>query len=97
MTSRMLTVLLVMTCVGTSCAPQIPPQSAARPLSAFACPAPNGTWSHDDCTKYWECYDGVPYEMTCSYPSAPLSEWHAPLKRCLDPTIAQCEPGNAGL
>ena len=40
--------------------------------SEFDCPAPNGTFEHEDCNKFWHCSNGIAYEKPCAAANPPL-------------------------
>jgi hypothetical protein len=48
-----------------------PSQADPRP-AAFVCPAPNGTFNHEDLNRFWHCSNGIPYDKPCAAANPPL-------------------------
>jgi hypothetical protein len=57
----------------------------------FVCPQPDGTFYHEECTKFWHCSNNIPYEKDCPaglhfverpWPLEGYCEW---------PELANCE------
>src|SRR5699024_8933064 len=54
----------------------------------FECPTPSGYFPHANCWQFWQCGNGIAYEMTC----APGTQWDQSILTCIHLTPACNRP-----